>query len=737
MPDTKTVSPRRDDPKKTKPSDGKPIGAPAAKPALPVRPAQPAQRSPAPARTAPPAHRGAPPARPGQSQTRPAPTQARPASTQARPAAAPARPGVRRQPLSGMPGHVATGKPPARPGAPVATAPVSAARPIAAPAAAPRPVAPPPPPPPKVPVELPDNLTVRDLAAFLKVGPIDIIKKLMANGIMANINQPIDFDTAALIAGELGFEVIEPKPIVVEPEISTLTSIPKKHEYTEKEAVDLVLRPPVVTVMGHVDHGKTSLLDAIRHANVVAGEAGGITQHIGAYQVVHAGKKITFLDTPGHEAFTAMRARGAKATDIAIIVVAADDGVMPQTREAIDHARAAQVPIIIAMNKIDKPNAVPERVKQQLSDMGLAVYGGKDEVTVVELSAKQKTGIDELLENIIVVAELADLRANPKKPAKGVVIESKLDKQQGPMATLLVNEGSLSIGDAVLIGSVWGKIRAMFNDHGDAVKSAGPAEPVAVTGLSDVPEAGESFKVIKDERDARDRAVERALEKRQAEQKVTRAVTLNDLFAQFQAGNVKELNLIVKADVAGSLEPIVSSLEKLSDEKIKVKIIHQGIGTITRSDIMLAMASQGIVIGFNVNVEPVATSLAETEGVDVREYNIIYKLIEDIDKALKGMLDPVYKDVLIGNAHILQIFRLRKNAVAGLRVTKGKIVRNATARVLRGNAEVFKGAISSLKRFTDDVKEVAEGYECGLALEKFNEFEEGDQLEFYQKVKVS
>ncbi|CAG0967570.1 Translation initiation factor IF-2 [Anaerolineae bacterium] len=725
MPDTKTVSPRRDDPKKTKPSDAKPMGAPVAKPALPVRPAPPAQRGPAPARSAPPAHRGAPPARSAQTQTRSVPTQVRPA-------AAPARPGVSKPAHPGMPARPVPGKPPVRPGAPV-----SVSRPIAAPAAAPRPVAPPPPPPPKVPVELPDNLTVRDLAAFLKVGPIDIIKKLMANGIMANINQPIDFDTAALIAGELGFEVIEPKPIVVEPEISTLTSIPKKHEYTEKEAVDLVMRPPVVTVMGHVDHGKTSLLDAIRHANVVAGEAGGITQHIGAYQVVHTGKKITFLDTPGHEAFTAMRARGAKATDIAIIVVAADDGVMPQTREAIDHARAAQVPIIIAMNKIDKQNAAPERVKQQLSDMGLAVYGGKDEVTVVALSAKQKTGIDELLENILVVAELADLRANPRKPAKGVVIESKLDKQQGPMATLLINEGSLSIGDAVLIGSVWGKIRAMFNDHGDAVKSAGPAEPVAVTGLSDVPEAGEMFKVIKDERDARDRAVARALEKRQAEQKVTRVVTLNDLFAQFQAGNVKELNLIVKADVDGSLEPIVSSLEKLSDEKIKVKIIHQGIGTITRSDIMLAMASQGIVIGFNENVEPAAASLAEAEGVDVRQYNIIYKLIEDIDKALKGMLDPVYKDVLIGNAHILQIFRLKKNAVAGLRVTKGKIVRNATTRVLRGNTEVFKGPISSLKRFTDDVKEVAEGYECGLALEKFNEFEDGDQLEFYQKVKVS
>ncbi len=578
---------------------------------------------------------------------------------------------------------------------------------------------------------------MRDLAAALQVGPIDIIKKLMANGIMANINQPIDFDTAALVAGELGFEVVEQKPVIVEPEPVTLTSIPKKHEYTEAEAAHLVLRPPVVTVMGHVDHGKTSILDAIRHADVAGGEAGGITQHIGAYQIVHANKIITFLDTPGHEAFTEMRARGAQATDIAIIVVAADDGVMPQTREAIAHARAAHVPIIIALNKVDKMNANPERVKQQLSDMGLAVYGGKDEVTVVPMSAKQKIGVDDLLENILLVSELADLRADPRKLAAGVVIESKLDKQQGAMATLLVQEGTLHVGDAVLIGSVWGKIRAMFNGRGEAVKEAGPADPVAVTGLSEVPPAGEKFAVRADEREARSRAEVAALAKRQAEQKVTRAVSLNDLFAQFQAGNVKELNLIVKADVQGSLEPIVSSLEKLGDEKIKVKIIHQGIGTLTRSDVMLAVASQGILIGFNTNVETTAQSLAESEGIDVRQYNIIYKLIEDIDKALKGMLEPVFEDRLMGRANVLQVFRVKKSAVAGLRVTQGKLARSGTVRVLRGNAEVFKGAISSLKRFTDDVKEVNEGYECGLALEGFTDFQEGDQIEFYQKVKVS
>ncbi len=587
------------------------------------------------------------------------------------------------------------------------------------------------------PVELPPNLTVRDLAAQLKVSPIDIIRKLMANGIMANINQPIDFETAALVAGELGFEVKEQKTVVEEPEVTTLTSIPKRHEYTEEELANLKPRPPVVTVMGHVDHGKTSVLDAIRHAHVAEGEAGGITQHIGAYQVVHNGKRITFLDTPGHEAFTAMRARGAQATDIAIIVVAADDGVMPQTREAIDHARAAQVPIIVALNKVDKANANPERVKQQLADMGLAVWGGKDEVTVVPISAKQKTGLDELLENVLVVSELADLRANPNRPAHGVVIESKLDKQQGPMATLLIDKGTLHVGDAILMGQVWGKIRAMFNDRGEAVKEAGPADPIAVTGLSDVPSAGETFGVVADEREARSRAEERIQAKRQAEQKSTRAVSLNDLFAQFQAGNVKELNLIVKADVQGSLEPIVSSLEKLGDEKIKVKVIHQGIGTITRSDVMLAVASQGIVIGFNVGVEGPAETLAESEGIDIRQYSIIYKLIEDIDKALKGMLEPVFKDVLVGRAQVLQVFHVKKAAVAGLRVTQGKILRNATAHVLRGGTEIFKGPISSLKRFTDDVREVAEGYECGLALEKFNDYAVDDQLEFYQKVKVS
>lgn len=585
-------------------------------------------------------------------------------------------------------------------------------------------------------VNLPQMLTVRDLATLLKLTPIDIIKKLMSNGVMANITQSIDFDTASIIAEELGFQVQEEKVQVVEEVVTALSSMPKKIEYTEEELKAMKPRPPVVTVMGHVDHGKTSLLDAIRHTNVVAGEFGGITQHIGAYQIDYNGKKITFLDTPGHEAFTAMRARGAKSTDIAIIVVAADDGVMPTTREAIEHARAAQVPIIIALNKIDRPTSNPERVKQQLSDIGLEVYGGKDEVTVVPISAKQKTGIEDLLENILLVAELADLKANPDKLSRGVIIESRLDKQQGPSATMLVQEGTLHVGDFILIGEASAKIRAMFDERGDAMVSAGPSMPVVVTGLSDVPPAGESFEQVATEQEARTRAYQR-VQARRAKQAKTTTVTLNDLYAKFKEGAIKELNLLVKADVAGSLEPIVSSLAKLGDGSLHTKIVRQGIGGVTQADVMLAAASQGIVIAFNVPVEGPAESLAEQENVDVRKYNIIYKLIEDIDKALKGMLEPEYKDVLTGRAQVLKIFNVKKNVVAGSRVIKGTITRGTTAKVMRGGKEVFTGQLSSLKRFTDDVKEVAEGYECGISLEGFNGLEEGDLIEFYKKERVS
>jgi translation initiation factor IF-2 len=585
-------------------------------------------------------------------------------------------------------------------------------------------------------VILPASLTVRDLATQLKLTPIDIIKKLMANGVMANITQSIDFDTAALIAEELGFQVQEEKPEVVEEVVTTLSSIPKKIEYTAEELAKMQSRPPVVTVMGHVDHGKTSLLDAIRNTNVVGGEFGGITQHIGAYQIVYNDKKITFLDTPGHEAFTAMRARGTKATDIAIIVVAADDGVMPTTREAIEHARAAQVPIIVALNKIDRPNANPERVKQQLSEIGLEVYGGKDEVTVVPISAKQKIGLEDLLENILLVAELADLKANPDTLSHGVVIESRLDKQQGPTATLLVQEGTLNVGDIIVMGETYGKVRAMMNERGESVQDAPPATPVVITGLSDVPSAGEIFEEVGSEQQARYRAQER-IQARRAKDTKAPAISLNDLYAKFKDGTVKELNLLVKADVAGSLEPIVSSLEKLGDGNLHAKIVRQGIGTVTQADVMLAAASQGIIIAFNVGLESAAEALAAQEQVDIRKYNIIYKLIEDIDKALKGMLEPEYKDVLTGRAQVLKIFNVKKNVIAGSRVIKGTIARGATAKVIRANKEIFTGQLSSLKRFTDDVKEVAEGYECGISLDGFNDLQEGDLIEFYKKERVS
>ena len=682
--------------------------------------------------------------------TRPAPA-ARPASAPspvsgARPATvrrpdAPVKGGPARPPTAGQ-----TGGRPGSPPAPTKTTPLGTPKTGVVGRPAPRvgvvkpgsttSVAPPKPAAPAPPIELPSTITVPDLAVKLKVTPIDIIKKLMANGVMANINQPIDFDTASLIAGELGYEVREEKPVEEEAPVAVLSSMPKKHEYSAEELKHVTPRPPVVTVMGHVDHGKTSLLDAIRKTNVVAGEFGGITQHIGAYQVEYNGKKITFLDTPGHEAFTAMRARGAKATDIAIIVVAADDGMMPQTREAIDHARAAQVPIIVALNKIDRPTANPERVKQQLSDIGLQVYGGKDEVTVVPVSAKLRIGLEDLLENILLVAELADLRASPEVPARGVVIESKLDKQQGPMATLLVGAGTLHVGDVVLAGEAFGKVRAMFNERGETLGDAGPSTPAAVTGLSDVAPAGEKFSVVAAEQIARARVNER-IELRRASEGKAPAVTLNDLYAKFQEGKIRELNLVIKADVAGSLEPIVSSLEKLGDEKIKVKIIHQGIGAVTTSDVMLASASQGIIIAFNMGIEAAAESLAEQENVDIRKYNIIYKLIEDVDKALKGMLEPVYKDVLIGQAIVLQLFRVKKVTVAGARTTQGKVVRGVIAHVIRSGTEVFSGGIASLKRHTEDVKEVAEGYEFGISLDNFANFKADDVIEFYRKERVS
>ena len=585
---------------------------------------------------------------------------------------------------------------------------------------------------------LPDQITIRELAALMKRTPIDIIKELMKNGVMANINQQIDFDTAAIVADEMGFVVEhEAPPEPQEPE--QVVEEVRRGGYTAEEYAALPPRPPVVTVMGHVDHGKTSLLDAIRQTNVVAGEVGGITQHIGAYQVETHGRLITFLDTPGHEAFTAMRARGARVTDIAVLVVAADDGVMPQTLEAINHARAAGVPIVVALNKIDKESANPDLVKQQLAEADLVAeeYGGN--VIVVPVSAKQKIGIDTLLEMILLVADMADLRADPTRPARGTVIEGRLDRARGPMATLLVQDGTLRSGDNLVIGTIAGRVRAMFNERGERIEEAPPSTPAAVLGLPEVPEAGSTFEVVADEKTARAIASERALaQKAPAEQAPTRPMTLEEVYARAAEGQVKSLNLILKADVQGSIEPIETSLARLGDENLKVRLLLKGTGSITESDVSLAIASNAIVIGFNVPVDPAAARLADANGVDIRVYDIIYRLTEDIEKALKGLLEPVYRDVTIGHAQVRATFRIPKvGTIAGAMVTDGIAARNAFVRVLRGGNRIHDGKVASLKRFTEDVREVAAGYECGIGLEGFDAFETGDILEFYRKEQAS
>jgi len=592
-------------------------------------------------------------------------------------------------------------------------------------------------------VSIPDKVTVRDLAALLEASPIEVMKMLISSGIMANINQTIDYDTAAIVATDLGFEIQQELPPVVEEAPPPLAptvpeEVPLRDIYAQEAPEDLKPRSPVVTVMGHVDHGKTSLLDYIRHTNVVAGEAGGITQHIGAYQVERNGEKITFIDTPGHEAFTAMRARGAQVTDIAVLVVAADDGVMPQTNEAIDHARAANVPIVVAINKMDRASADPERVKKQLADLGLPVEEWGGSTIAVPVSAKQGTGIDTLLEMILLVAEMSDLRANPDRKAMGTVIEGKLDRSRGPSATLLVQNGTLRLGDYIVIGETYGRIRAMFNEAGKRMKTASPSIPVVVLGLSNVPQAGDTFKVVSDEKTARALAAERAEQRRAEEQRPVRALSLDDIYAQMQAGAMKELNVILKADVQGALEPVANSLEKLGDEDLRVRIIHQGAGNITESDISLAIASHAIVIGFNVQAEPAARAMAETEGVQIRYYQVIYKLIEDIDKALKGLLEPVYEKVVIGHAEVRAIFRIsRIGKVAGVYIEDGTVKRNARVTVLRDSEEIYDGTINSLKRFTEDVTEVPTGLECGIGLDNFQDFEEGDILEVYTKERVA
>jgi len=587
--------------------------------------------------------------------------------------------------------------------------------------------------PPKVPlIEMPQSLAVRQLADLLQVNSIQIIKQLMRNGIMANINQIIDYDTAAAIVTGFGYET-RLKTGIARKMASAAEESKRRKRLYGKESDNLQPRPPVVTVMGHVNHGKTKLLDAVRQTNVVDSEAGGITQHIGAYQVTVNEQKITFLDTPGHEAFTNMRAHGANITDITILVVAADDGVMPQTIEAINHAKAAEVPIVVAINKIDKDNANPELVKQQLADAGLVIeeWGGK--TVCMQISAKEKIGISELLENLLLVAELEELKASPSQPAAGVVIEAEMDKTRGPLATVLVQTGILKVGDTVVVGNTWGRVKAMFNDTGKQINKAEPATPTAVLGLNSVPQVGDTLTAVANERQAR-ALVEKHKAKIEQETSLTaRAINLNNLYDQISTGRVKELNVILKTDVQGSIEPIRSSLEQLGTEGVQVRVIHSGTGNITESDVMLAIASGGLIIGFGVNSEENARRLASTKVVDIRYYNVIYSLIDDVDKALKGLLEPTYVEVIEGRAEVRAVFSAGKRAkAAGAYVTEGKVIRGASVRVRRGGDVVNESTVSSLKRFKDDAKEVATGYECGVGVKDFNEFEVGDILEFFR-----
>nr|WP_211230015.1 translation initiation factor IF-2 [Desulfovirgula thermocuniculi] len=576
----------------------------------------------------------------------------------------------------------------------------------------------------KKPIVIGESVTVKELAEKMKKSPAEVIKKLLMLGVVATINQEIDADTAGVVAAEFGFEV----EVKVEPDIEA-----QLLQEPEEDPSALVPRPCVVTVMGHVDHGKTSLLDAIRQTNVTATEAGGITQHIGAYQVEHNGKKITFLDTPGHEAFTAMRARGAKVTDIAVLVVAADDGVMPQTVEAINHARAAGVPIIVAINKIDKPNANPERVKQQLTEYGLVAEEWGGDTVMVPVSAKTRQGLEDLLEMILLVAEMQELKANPNRPARGTVIEARLDKGRGPVATVLVQNGTLEVGDNLVAGTTWARVRAMLDHKGRRVKKASPSMPVEVLGFAEVPQAGDQFFVVPDEKTARQIAEKRASRKREEEFRAAAPrVSLDDLFRQIKEGQVKELRIIIKADVQGSAEALKQALERLSTEEVKVSIIHQGVGAITETDIMLASASNAIIIGFNVRPDVNARRVAEREKVDIRLYRVIYEAIDDVKKAMSGLLEPEYREVFLGRAEVRKIFKISKvGTVAGCYVTEGKITRDAGVRLLRDGKVVYEGRLASLKRFKDDVREVAQGYECGLSLEKYNEIQEGDIIEAY------
>ncbi len=576
-------------------------------------------------------------------------------------------------------------------------------------------------------------MTVKELAELMSVNPTEVIREMMKHNVLATINQQIDYDTAAIVAIGLGYEVSQAKPDVEEDLGETLSA-----QLDAAEVGRVMHKAPVVTIMGHVDHGKTKLLDSIRSANIMATEAGGITQHIGAYQTEVTGKKITFLDTPGHEAFTAMRARGAQVTDIVVLVVAADDGVMPQTLEALSHAKAANVPIIVAINKMDKENANPERVMTQLAaqDLTPTQWGGDTEY--IPVSARSGDGIQTLLETILLVAELLDLKANPGKQATGAVIEAEMDRNRGPIATVLIQNGTLNLRDFVVVGSTYGRVKAMNDDKGRKLRKAEPSAPVEILGLASVPHAGDTLLVAPDEATAKQIAEQRARRRRFEEGiEGIKTVNLDDLFAQIKAGQVKELRIILKADVQGSLEAITQTLGKLPAEEVKVNVLHKATGGITESDVALAYASGAIIIGFNVRPDATARRASDNSHVDIRFYDVIYELADDVQKAMKGMLDPKFQDVTEGYAEVRAVFRLPKNEqAAGLIVTEGKISRNSRVRLLRSGTVMFDGTVASLKRFKDDVRDVAQGYECGISLDNFNDFQEGDTLEFYKSEQI-
>lgn len=579
-------------------------------------------------------------------------------------------------------------------------------------------------------IQLPYSITVREIAGLLDTTAVQVIKILMSNGVMASINQTIDFDTAAVVATELGFEPqLEQEEEVVE----DIGEMPLWRRVILKEdPKNLSLRPPVITILGHVDHGKTTLLDAIRNTDVAGGEAGGITQHIGAYQISHQGRALTFLDTPGHAAFSSMRARGAQGADIVVLVVAADDGVQPQTREAANHAKAAQVPIIVALNKIDKADANLDRVKRQLSEIGLQPDEWEGDTFVMPVSAKNRIGLEDLLETILLVADNLTIKANPKGECIGTIVEARLEKGRGPLSTMLVQNGTLKVGDVVVAGEAVGKIKAMFDQRQKRVTKALPSTPVVVMGLNTLPEAGDLFQVVPSEKEGRVMVAERKAE-REAKKNVKRA-TLEELFERYKSGEAKELLLILKADVQGSLEPITNELEKLSKQQkdISVKVLHAETGNITESDIMLAAASSAVVMGFDVSIDQGARRLADTEGVSIRLYNIIYRLVEDVEKALKGLLEPELVERVIGKAAILQVFKVSKGGTAaGCRILDGEFRRNASVRLLRDGQEIVKTEISSIRREKDDVREVREGMECGITFKNFEDFEVGDLLECF------